>query len=132
MIDAGHKAGACNNAKGTQRDVLEGFRSLDLKFRLDSLSAQKSKLERKLEEAEPSVSVLQPNLEVPYRRKVAELTFVLGHPQDRDEAVTIIRCFIDDFVVGSAMKGFRVEFVGEIPNMIKIPHGNAAMNIEKC
>ena len=34
MIDAGHKAGACNNAKGTQRDVLEGFRSLDLKFRL--------------------------------------------------------------------------------------------------
>ena len=30
------------------------------------------------------------------------------------------------------LEGFRVEFVGEIANMIKIPHGNAAMNIEKC
>ena len=87
---------------------------------------------KKLEEAEPRVPVLHPNLEVPYRRKVAELTFVLGHPQDRDETVTIIRSFIDDFVVGSTMKGFRVEFVGKIPNMIKIPHGNTAMNIEKC
>ena len=67
-----------------------------------------------------------------YRRKVAELTSVLGHPQDRDEEVTIIRSLIDDFVVGSTVGGFRVEFVGEIANMIKIPHGNAAINIEKC
>ena len=67
-----------------------------------------------------------------YRRKVAELTSVLGHPQDRDEAVTINRSFIDDFVVESAVEGFRVEFVGEIANMIKIPRGNAVMNIEKC
>ena len=96
------------------------------------MSAQKRKLERKLEEAEPSVPVLHPNLAVLYRRKVAELTSVLGHPQDRDEADTIIRSLIDDFVVGSTVEGFRVEFVGEIANMIKIPHGNAAMNIEKC
>ena len=67
-----------------------------------------------------------------YRRKVAELTSLLGHPQDQDEAVTIIRSFIDNFVVGSTVGGFRVEFVGEIANMIKIPHGNAAMYIEKC
>ena len=96
------------------------------------MSAQKRKLERKLEEAEPSVPVLHPNLAVLYRRKVAELTSVLGNSQDRDEAVTIIRSLIDDFVVGSTVGGFRVEFVGEIANMIKIPHGNAAMNIEKC
>ena len=96
------------------------------------MSAQKRKLERKLEEAEPSVPVLHPNLVVFYRRKVAELTSLLAHPQDQDEAVTIIRSFIDNFVVESAVEGFRVEFVGEIANMIKIPHGNAAMNIEKC
>ena len=96
------------------------------------MSAQKRKLERKLEEAEPSVPVLHPNLAVLYHRKVAELTSVFGHPQDRGEAVTINRSFIDDFVVESAVEGFRVEFVGEIANMIKIPRGNAAMNIEKC
>ena len=96
------------------------------------MSAQKRKLERKLEEAEPDVPVLHPNLAVLYHRKVAELTSVFDHPQDRDEAVAIIRSLIDDFVVGSTVGGFRVEFVGEIANMIKIPHGNAAMNIEKC
>ena len=112
--------------------IAEGFRSVDLQNKLDGLSAQKRELERKLEEAEPSVPVLHPNLAVLYRRKVAELTSALGHPQDQDEAVTIIRSFLDNFVVESAVEGFRVEFVGEIANMIKIPHGNAAMNIEKC
>ena len=112
--------------------IAEGFRSVDLQNKLDGLSAQKRKLERKLEEAEPSVPVLHPNLAVLYRRKVVELTSLFGHPQDQDEAVTIIRSFIDNFVVGSTVGGFRVEFGGEIANMIKIPHGNAAMNIEKC
>ena len=95
------------------------------------MSAQKRKLERKLEEAEPDVPVLHPNLAVLYRRKVAELTSLLDHPQDQDEAVTIIRSLIDDFVVGSTVGGFRVEFVGVIANMIKIPHKNSAINTEQ-
>ena len=66
-----------------------------------------------------------------YRRKVAELKSALRHPQDRDEAVTIIRSLIDYVVVVPIADDFRVEFVGVIANMIKIPHKNSAINTEQ-
>lgn len=117
---------------GLVEAIAEGLRSPEIQTKLDDLSAQKRNLEHKLTAAEPSAPVLHPNLAELYRRKVADLRSALNSPEDRDAAVNIMRTLIDHVAVESTDEGFRVEFVGEIANMIKIPHGKTAINIDNC
>ncbi len=74
---------------------------------------------------------IHPNLAELYRRKVAELRTSLEHPECRDGAITILRSLIDHVVVRPVDEGFEVQFVGEIANMISVPHGKGAMKIDQ-
>ncbi len=75
--------------------------------------------------------ILHPNLAELYRRKVAELRTSLEHPECRDGAITILRSLIDHVVVCPVDERFEVQFVGEIANMISVPHGKGAMKFDQ-
>ncbi len=122
----------CRRLDGLIEAISEGFRLPELQEKLDALADRKRDLERELDAAEPGVPLLHPNLAELYRRKVAELHTALRNPVDQDEAITILRSLIDRVVVNPVDKGFEVEFVGEIANMIRFPHGKNAMKIDRC
>ncbi len=111
--------------------IAEGLRSPELQDKLDQLSSRKRQLESELEGTKPSGPILHPNLAELYRRKVAELRTSLEHPECRDGAITILRSLIDHVVVRPVDEGFEVQFVGEIANMISVPHGKGAMKIDQ-
>ena len=111
--------------------IAEGLRSPELQDKLDQLSSQKRQLESEVEGTKPSGPTLHPNLAELYRRKVVALRTSLDDPENRDEAITIHRSLIDHVVMHPVDQGLEVQFVGEIANMIGVPHGNGAKAIDQ-
>ena len=64
---------------------------------------------------------LHPNLAELYRRKVENLHEALAGPATRVEANDILRGLVERVVMRPIDKGFEVELVGEIANMVKLP-----------
>jgi hypothetical protein len=58
-----------------------------------------------------------------YRRKVENLHEALGQPETRTQDVEAIRPLIERITLCPTEKGFQVELVGEIPNVLAISNG---------
>ncbi len=63
---------------------------------------------------------MHPNLAELYRRKVENLHEALADPATRVEANDILRGLVERVVMRPIDKGFEVELVGEIANMVKL------------
>jgi site-specific DNA recombinase len=103
--------------------IADGLRAPGLQRRLEELEGRKAELEGLLAAPPPSPVRLHPNLAELYREKVAELHRALADPESRTEALELIRSLIDCVELHPAGKGFRIELVGEIANMIKLSTG---------
>ena len=103
--------------------IADGLRGPDLQRRLDELGTRKQELGARLDTPAPPPVRLHPNLAVLYRRKVAELHTALANPELRTEALELIRGLIERVELHPAEKGFRIELVGEIANMITLSAG---------
>jgi site-specific DNA recombinase len=103
--------------------IADGLRAPGLQRRLEELEGRKGELEGLLA-ASPSPPVrLHPNLAELYRERVAELHTALADAASRTEALELIRSLIDCVALHPIERGFRIELVGEIANMIKISAG---------
>ena len=105
--------------------ITSGLRAPSLQTKLDQLKSRKSKLQRELETTPPAAPRFHPRLADVYRDKVAQLHDALADPQDRAEAFEILRGLIEKITVRPAGKtrGFEVELVGEIANMVALSPG---------
>jgi hypothetical protein len=63
---------------------------------------------------------MHPNLAQAYREKVEQLQEALAKPEDRDEAIELLRRLIERVIVRQVEKGLQVELVGEIVRMIEL------------
>jgi len=105
--------------------IADGLRAPSLQTRLNQLESRKLELQRELETVPPAAPRFHPRLADVYRQKVAQLHDALADPQDREEAIEILRGLIEKVSVRPTGKGraFEVELVGEIANMIALSPG---------
>jgi site-specific DNA recombinase len=101
--------------------IAEGFRAPALQQRLDDLTFRKANLERAGAEGKTVLPRLPPNLAEVYRRKVERLHEALKDPAVHAEALEILRGLIDKVVVRHGERGFEIELVGEVANMVALP-----------
>jgi site-specific DNA recombinase len=109
--------------------IADGLRSPGLQTRLDELERRKFDLQRELEATPPTAPRFHPRLSEVYRDKVAQLHVALAEPQDREEAIGILRGLIEKISVRPTGHGrsFEVELVGQIANMVGLfPGGENA------
>jgi len=64
---------------------------------LDELESRKLQLQRELEAAPPAAPRFHPRLSDVYRDKVSQLHDALAEPQDREEAIGILRGLIEKY-----------------------------------
>ena len=100
--------------------IAEGMRAPGLQQRLDELKARRAALEQALSEEAPPPVRMHPNLAQAYREKVEKLQEALAKPEDRDEAIEMLRRLIERVVVRPAEEGLQIELVGEIVRMIEL------------
>jgi site-specific DNA recombinase len=100
--------------------IAEGMRAPGLQQRLDELEARRAALEQALSEEAPPPVRMHPNLAQAYREKVEKLQEALAKPEDRDEAIEMLRRLIERVVVRPAEEGLQIELVGEIVRMIEL------------
>jgi site-specific DNA recombinase len=105
--------------------IADGLRAPGLQARLDEIESRKLQLQRELEATPPSAPRFHPRLSDVYREKISQLHDALAEPQDREEAVGILRGLIEKISVRPTGKGrsFEVELVGEIANMVALSPG---------
>jgi site-specific DNA recombinase len=105
--------------------ITDGLRAPSLQTRLDQLESRKSELQRELETAPPAAPRFHPRLADVYRDKISQLHGALADPQDREEAIGILRGLIEKISVRPTGRGrsFEVELVGEIANMVALSPG---------
>ena len=101
--------------------IADGLRTPGLKARLNEFERRKAALERDLSTAPPPAPRLHPNLAELYRRKVENLHQALTDPGTRAEAIEILRGLIERVIMRPVDKGFEIELIGEIANMVKLP-----------
>ena len=109
--------------------IADGLRAPGLQTRLDELERRKFDLQRELEATPPTAPRFHPRLSEVYRDKVAQLHVALAEPQDREEAIGILRGLIEKISVRPTGHGrsFEVELVGQIANMVALfPGGENA------
>ena len=94
---------------------LEGLRHWGLQDKLDSLETRRIEVEVQLTAAPAPGPRIHPNLAELYRRKVEALR------EARDEALEILRGFIDRVTIKLLEHGFEIEIVGDIAKMIAAP-----------
>jgi site-specific DNA recombinase len=89
------------------------------------LQAQRAALENQLDATPPPLPRLHPRLAEIYRDKVATLHTALADPEERDEALKILRSLIDRVVVRPSKidRSLKIELVGEIANMVDLLPG---------
>ena len=121
--EAKHKelANVTRRLNGLIDAIADGLRTPGLKARLDEMERCKAVLEQSLSTAPPPAPRLHPNLAELYRRKVENLHEALADPATRVEANDILRGLVERVVMRPIDKGFEVELVGEIANMVKLP-----------
>jgi site-specific DNA recombinase len=105
--------------------IADGLRAPGLQARLDELESRKLELQRELEATPPAAPRFHPKLSDVYRDKVAQLHGALADPQDREEAIGILRGLIEKISVRPTGTGrsFEVELVGDIANMVALSPG---------
>jgi site-specific DNA recombinase len=105
--------------------IADGLRAPGLQTRLDELEYRKLQLQRELEATPSPAPRFHPRLSDVYRDKVAQLHAAFADPQDREEAIGILRGLIEKISVCLTGKGrsFEVELVGEIANMVALSPG---------
>ena len=108
--------------------ICEGFRTDDMKGRLEDLDVQKKSLERRLSQPMPSTIRLHPALPQLYREKVQRLAEPLNEPAIRDEAITLLRQMIEAVTVLPTENGWEVEVKGEIGRMTNLAEGKTEQN----
>lgn len=108
--------------------ICEGFRTDDMKGRLEDLDVQKKSLERRLSQPMPSTIRLHPALPQLYREKVQRLAESLNEPAIRDEAITLLRQMIEAVTVLPTENGWEVEVKGEIGRMTNLAEGKTEQN----
>jgi site-specific DNA recombinase len=104
--------------------VAEGIRAPGLQQKLDSLEAERQRLEGVLRQAPPSPVRLHPNLSELYRKQVDKLHQALAHPSTRDEAFAILRQLIERVTVRPHEEGVEIELEGEIVAMVEVALGS--------
>jgi DNA invertase Pin-like site-specific DNA recombinase len=103
--------------------IADGFRAPGLQGRLDELEQRKARLESEIDAAPTAAPRLHPNLAELYRKKVASLQDALADPATQMEALEILRGLIERVDVSAHEKGFSIELVGEIANMVRLCAG---------
>lgn len=111
--------------------IAGGLRSEGLQAKLQDLEGQKAALEAEISEAPPTAPTLHPNLPELYRRRVAELEHALTDPATSDEALELLRQLIDYVEVTPEDKDLKIEFVGQIANMLVLPTPSEAGHMAK-
>ena len=101
------------------------MRAPGLQQRLDELEARKAEFATRLTAPAPPPVRLHPNLAQLYRERVAELHNALIKPEMRTEALELIRGLIERVELHPNTDGFRIELIGEIPNMATLSTGTA-------
>ena len=102
-----------------------------MQAKLENLESQRKALEAEISGAPPPAPTLHPNLPELYRRRVAELEQALADPDTHDEALTLLRQLIDYVEVTPDGKDLKVEFVGQIANMLVLPTPSEAGRMAK-
>lgn len=106
--------------------LCEGTETEGMKERLIELENRKAELKRTLEEAPPpAVLTLHPNAIETFRKEVAALAEVIDDPEDRDEAIAILRSFISEVrLFPTGRRGdVRAELHGRLANAIAFANG---------
>jgi site-specific DNA recombinase len=105
--------------------IADGLRGPRLQAALDQLEDDRAALEKQLNATPPPLPRLHPRLAEIYRDKVATLHTALADPEERDEALQILRGLIERVVVSPSKndRSFEIELVGEIANMVALLPG---------
>jgi site-specific DNA recombinase len=120
---AAELASVSRKLEGLVEAIADGLRAPGLQRRLDDLESRKADLEASLGAPPPASVRLHPNLAQLYREKVAQLHLALADPAMRAEALELIRKLIERVEVHPAERGFRIDLVGEIANMVQLSAG---------
>jgi hypothetical protein len=75
---------------------------------------------RPLSDDAPPPVRMHPNLAQAYREKVEQLHEALAKPEDRDEAILMLRRLIERVMVRQAEDGLQIELVGEIVRLVAL------------
>ena len=105
---------------GLYEAIADGLRTPGLKSKLEELEERKIEFETKMSAMPPPKPTLHPNLAELYRRKVEDLHSCLNSPDTRTEAAEVLRELIEVIKVRNLDKGFEMELVGEIANMVEL------------
>jgi site-specific DNA recombinase len=111
--------------------IADGLRSPGLQQKLEELETRKARLEIDLSSLPAPKPRLHPSLAELYRRKVSELEAALHDPDSREEAIQILRGLIQYVEIQRAEKGFDVEFVGDIAQMIITAHPERKLEVDR-
>jgi site-specific DNA recombinase len=109
--------------------IADGLRSGGLQAKLDELELKKMTLSRELAAKPERAPLFHPRLADVYREKAARLHGALSRPEDRAEALEILRSLIDKIVVRPVGERFELELAGKIANMVAlVPGAESARN----
>jgi site-specific DNA recombinase len=123
-------ASVSRKLEGLVEAIADGLRAPGLQRRLDELETRKVALEANLAASPPASVRLHPNLAQLYREKVAQLHLALADPATRAEALELTRKLIQRVEVHPAERGFRIDLVGEIANMVQLSAGAESLRSE--
>ena len=110
--------------------VSEGLRHPGLQEKLDWLETRRKEIKSVLAANPSPAPRLHPDLAELYRRKVEELRDAIEDDETRDEALEILRGFIDRVTIKPLDHGFEIEIVGDLAKMIAAPKSGASEPIE--
>ena len=116
---------------GLTEAVADGLRSPGLQQKLEELETRKERLELDLSSVPAPKPRRHPNLAELYRRKVSELEAALHDPDSREEALQILQGLIQYVEMQPARKGFYVEFVGDIAQLIMTAHPARKLEVDR-
>ena len=120
LVERDH-ASVCRKLTGLIDAIADGFRAPGLQTQLDDLERRKADLERRLSEPHAPQPRLHPNLAEIYQARVTSLHDALADPASSTEAIEIIRSLIERIEVRPTDgKGFEIELIGDIANMIEL------------
>nr|WP_237051384.1 recombinase family protein [Magnetospirillum sp. ME-1] len=120
LVERDH-ASVCRKLTGLIDAIADGFRAPGLQTQLDDLERRKADLERRLSEPHAPQPRLHPNLAEVYHTRVTSLHDALADPASSTEAIEIIRSLIERIEVRPTEgKGFEIELIGDIANMIEL------------
>ena len=100
--------------------IADGLRSPGLQQKLEELEQRKCSLEIDIRNSPLPKPRLHPNMAELYRRQVNELDVALQDPTLHEEAMGILWSLVQRVEMKPAGKGFDVEFVGDIAQMIMV------------